>query len=106
VRVYFNDTLLASIEAGNGQLETMVPHTTGSMSVKELYDSTDTLVGTAAELKLEGNFQRWAYYCYGPADRCALGKGPFTSAEPLYGIAGQVDCGICHGGFVFASPPQ
>lgn len=106
VRVYFNETLVASIAAGNGVLQTLVPHSTGSMAVKELYDETDALVGIAAALKLEGNFQRWAYYCHGPGERCAWGRGPFTEAEPLYGIAGQVDCGLCHGGSVFTAPPN
>lgn len=105
VRVYFNPALLDSIAAGNGLFETMLPHATGSMAVKELYDETDTQVGVAAELKVDGNFAQWAYYCRGPADRCALGEGPFTAEEPAYGIAGRVPCGICHGGFVFTPPP-
>lgn len=106
VRVYFNDTLVSSIAAGNGAFGSNLPHTTGSMAVKELYDETDTRVGVAAALKTEGNFQRWVYYCFGPGERCAWGRGPFTEAEPLYGVGGQVDCGICHGGLVFTAPPN
>lgn len=107
VRVYFNDVLLQSFRAGNGQPEQpRVAHTTGSMAVKEFYDDTDTLVGAAAALKIDGPSERWAYYCTGPEERCATGRGPFTTASPLYGVGLQVDCGFCHGGLVFTPPPN
>lgn len=106
VRVYYNDVLVQSFQAGNGSREPPLPHTTGSMAVKEIYDDTDTQVGVAAELRLEGRFDQWAYYCEGPGGRCATGKPPATAAAPLYGIALGVDCGFCHGGVVFTRPPN
>jgi hypothetical protein len=105
VRVYFNDLLTQSFAAGNGSRESQLAHTTGSMAVKVLYDA-DTQVGMAASLKLEGPFRQWAYYCEGPRDRCATSKGPFTAADPLYGVGIEVDCGFCHDGVVFTPPPN
>jgi hypothetical protein len=106
VRVYYNEVLVQSFQAGNGSREPPLPHTTGSMAVKEMYDDTDLQVGVAAELRLSGAFEQWAYYCEGPAGRCATGKPTATAAAPLYGVGLGVDCGFCHGGVVFTRPPN
>lgn len=106
VRVYLNDTVVQSIAAGNGELTERIPHTTGSMAVKEFYDDADTLVGIAAMYKQDGGFTDWAYYCWGPQGRCGTETGTVEEDEPVYGIASAVGCGFCHGGVVFTPPPN
>jgi hypothetical protein len=59
VRVFFNETLTASIVAGNGPLGNGMPHTQGSMVVKELYDASDAVIGQAVMLRTD----RYVFYC-------------------------------------------
>ena len=84
------------------------PHTTGSMVVKEIFDEMDQLIAIAALLKLDGNYQQWAYYCQGPADRCGESGGEeFTPENPDYGVGQDFNlaCTFCHAGLVFTEPP-
>ncbi len=98
VRVWRNDTLLASQAAGNGTDLDAPKHDTGSMVIKEFYDDADALIGAAAMLKLEGDMREWAYYCGGPDDRC-------MDSSPVHGIGFGVSCSFCHGGLVFTNSP-
>lgn len=108
VRVWYNDTLAASTAAGKGQWDEEAraigtPHDSGSMAVKEFYDETDTLIGIATMLKIDGTASQWAYYCEGPSDRCGAEAGvEHTSANPLFGTGALFSpCGFCHGGLIF-----
>jgi hypothetical protein len=100
VRVWFNPTLVASFAAGNGMIGA-TPHPANSMAVKELYDG-ETLVGHAVSLKLDATAggSGWQYYCKGPAERCYSG----SDATALF-AKGDLNCGSCHGGLVFTTPP-
>jgi hypothetical protein len=102
VRVWFNPTMIASIAAGNGAMIGAPPHTVNSMVVKELYDA-ETLVGHAVSLKVDAGpgGGGWQYYCKGPAERCYSGS---DAATALF-AKGDLNCGSCHGGLVFATPP-
>jgi hypothetical protein len=60
VRVFFNDTITASIVADNGPLGNRMPHTEGSMVVKELYGSGTSVIGHAAMLRSGGQY---IFYC-------------------------------------------
>jgi len=74
VRVFFNDTLTASLEADNGPLGNGMPHTTGSMVVKELYTG-DTMIGQAAMLR----GSNYVFYCKASeAGRCSTGSAADT----------------------------
>jgi hypothetical protein len=103
VIVYLNDVLVASQQAGNGELQGTA-HDPGSMSVKEFYDEGGDKVGHAVMLKLEGAFSNWAYYCVGSSDRCRTNAGPFTEADPHYSTGTMGECGFCHGGMIFTDP--
>ncbi len=96
VRVWANDVLVDSQKAGNGQVNGSA-HPTGAMTVKELYDSADTLVGYAVMLKIAGDAEEWAYYCDGSEAQC----GATMPSNPLWGVGLDTDCGFCHGGLVF-----
>jgi len=97
VRVWRNDTLIASLEAGNGADLDAPGHETGSMVVKEFYDDADQMLGQASMLKLEGIPREWVYYCGGPDERC-------MDTAPYYGVdLDAPTCGFCHGGFVFTN---
>ncbi len=96
VQVWFNDVVIASSEAGNGEFQGTA-HDAGSMVVKEMVDEADALLGVAVMLKLEGGVTEWAYYCDGPQELC----GVQVPAEPFYGVGTSTDCGGCHGGLVF-----
>jgi len=98
VRVWHNATLRASQAAGNGiDLEAPM-HDTGSMAVKEFYDATDTLIGRAAMLKLEGDMRQWVYFCGGPHERC-------MDSAPVYGVGFGVSCSFCHAGLIYTQAP-
>lgn len=115
VRVFFNPTLKASIEAGNGAWDGGVrvggPHEVGSMAVKEMYDVTAAdggapLVARAAILKTEAGDEQtaWTYFCIGPSDRCAGQEG--TESKPIFGNGANLFlCHSCHAGNIFTSPP-
>ncbi len=105
VRVHQTQILLDSLEVGNGGIGSTsgVPHPTGSMAVKEMYDDADTLVGAAVLYKYNDESAGWAMWCYGPAERCATGVGETTADAPYYGL-NPIDCGACHGGNIFTSP--
>ena len=92
VQVWGNDVLVASQQAGNGELGG-TPHDVGSMAVKEMVDDADALVGVAVMLKLDSD---WVYYCEGPADRCGV-----TGSTPVWGTGLDTECGFCHGGIIF-----
>lgn len=81
VRVFFNDLLVASMEAGNAV------HPVGSATVKELYGSDGSLTGHALDIKVaEGSgADTWLYF-----------EG-FTPdyADPFYG-RGHPTCTGCH----------
>ena len=105
VRVFFNDTLISSQRAGNGEFQG-TPHDLGSMAVKELYDG-DTLVGHAVIYQAEGNAQpeSTVYYCVGPERRCLTEGLAFSLDEPAFGRGMEIGCGGCHGGMVFTTMP-
>ena len=105
VRVFLNETLVASQKAENGDLNG-APHTEGSMAVKELYDG-ESVVGYAIYYKSTSGSapESFVYYCEGPAGRC-LQDEPETSREsPIYGAGHDVHCHYCHGGLVFTAAP-
>jgi hypothetical protein len=99
VRVWLNAVLEASHAAGEGSVGG-TPLDQNSMSVKELYDDADAIVGHAVILRTGTTSAEsdTTYYCVGPAARCA-------ETSPVYG-AGAVDCAGCHGGLVFTGIPQ
>jgi hypothetical protein len=99
VRVWMNDTLVASQRAGNGEFGG-TPHTAGSMAVKEFYDDSDKRLGAAVMLKLPGA-DAWRYYCDSTVpERCGVSdKLPFYSDETA------LQCGGCHGGLIFNKAP-
>lgn len=98
VRVWFNDVLADSQRAGNGEVGG-TPHPEGAMTVKELYDDADTVLGVAVMLKLEGAADQWVYTCDETTSRCG------SADVPVYGVGLDTDCGFCHGGVVFNSAP-
>lgn len=105
VRVWYSPKLQESFDAGNGLATDDPAHFIDSMAVKELYDESDTLVGRASFWKVEDGKapNTWIYYCRGPAGRC-YSNSPAFDATPLY-KKGEPQCGTCHGGFVFTTPP-
>lgn len=98
VRVWFNDVLVDSQRAGNGEVGG-TPHPEGAMSVKELYDDGDAVLGHAVMLKRDGAADDWLYTCDETPSRCG------SSAAPVYGVGLDTDCGFCHGGVVFNAAP-
>jgi hypothetical protein len=58
VRTYFNDTLVASFDAGNAE------HTVGSASVKELFDDAGTRTGWAVMVKAAAGADAQSWYWY------------------------------------------
>lgn len=102
VRVWINDVLDMSQDAGNQGSE----HVPWSMTVKELYDDGDQIVGHAVMFNaIEGNDPVWTYYCWGPEGRCGTGEPAYTMEEPSYGQGFDVSCGSCHAGNVFTQLP-
>jgi hypothetical protein len=100
VRVWMNDTLIASLKAGNGEFGGK-PHVPGSMAVKEFYDDSDVRLGAAAMLKLTGN-DAWKFYCNSTApERCGVGG----STLPYYADETDIGCNGCHGGLIFNKAP-
>ncbi len=82
VRVYFNDTVAASLRAGNAT------HPAGSIVVKELYDDDGkTVTGHALEVKVADGASKdtWIFY---------EGFGP--SYERNYYGRGHDSCHGCH----------
>ena len=105
VRVFFNDALVNSQRAGNGEFQGTA-HDAGSMAVKEFYDG-DNVVGHAVIYQAENNTmpESTVYYCVGPQRRC-LTEGPaFSLDEPAFGRGLEIGCGGCHGGLVFTTMP-
>lgn len=79
VRTFFNDTLVASFDAGNTE------HTVGSAAVKELYDDAGMRVGWAVMLKTAAGSDASTWYWY-------LENGGMVTADEN-GFAG---CEGCH----------
>ena len=104
VRVYMNDVLVASQQAGNGEFMG-TPHDPGSMAVKVFYDDADASVGLAAALRLEGAAGNWAWYCVGDGARCGTSAGPHTQASPFYQVGATAVCALCHGSTIFTQAP-
>lgn len=102
VQVHLNETLIASIAAGNSGLggAGAQPHTVGSMTVKVLYDEADTQVGIAALYKYGEMNSEWTAYCYGPGQRCTTTRTDVPATDPVFGD-GDFSCVACHGGNVF-----
>lgn len=105
VRVYLNETLLDSLAASNGGVGSMsgVPHTAGSMTVKEFYDEADVLVGIGALYKFGEAANDWAMWCYGPSGRCSSTVDAESIDAPMHEI-NAFACGACHGGNIFTDP--
>jgi hypothetical protein len=103
VRVFFNDTLVASQKSGNGELNG-TPHDEGSMTLKEFYEG-DTVVGHAIYYKAAAGStpESFVYYCEGPQGRCLQGEPEATRDSPIYGAGHDVHCHACHGGMVFTT---
>lgn len=101
VRVWLNAVLSASHAAGEGAVGGD-PLDQNSMAVKELYDTSDLVIGHAVILKTGTDAAETdtTYYCVGPNDRCG-----WTTDPVVYG-AGAADCAGCHGGLVFTGIPQ
>lgn len=106
VRVFLNDTLRASQQAGNGDVGG-TPHSENSMAVKLLFDAGDTVVGKAAMWKTEAGSApaSWTYYCYGPEARCSTDRVAFPRDAPAYGQGQDAICFGCHNGVVFTKLP-
>jgi hypothetical protein len=103
VRVWWNDTLVASQHAHNGTIGG-TPHTTGSMAVKEMYDANDMRIGRAAMLKTPGGSTKWVYFC--DSTDVARCTGDATLTVPHYGDdTSAVDCSGCHGGNIYNVAP-
>ena len=104
VRVWFSPKMVESFDAGNGATSDAPAHFVDSMVVKELYDGA-TMVGRASFWKVEEGKgpTSWIYYCRGPAARCYT-NSPSFETTPLF-RKGEPQCGSCHGGFVFTTPP-
>jgi hypothetical protein len=99
VRVWMNDTLVASFKAGNGELGG-TPHLPGSMAVKEFYDASDVRLGAAAMLKLPGA-DAWKLYCNSSVQaRCGI-----KDKLPFYADETDLSCNGCHGGLIFNKAP-
>jgi len=96
VRVWGNEVLVASQAAGNGALGGSA-HAAGSMSVKEIVEDDDSLLGLAVMLKIEGDADAWSYYCDGPETRCGVRE----PADPYYAVGWEAECAYCHGGLIF-----
>lgn len=98
VRVYYNPTTVESIAAGNNDINADPGNPVDSMAVKELYDSSDTQIGTAVMLRtgLAGTQSDWLYYC-ASTDQAACED---TTPGPIYNNGGQ--CRFCHGGTFIA----
>ncbi len=105
VRVWFSPKMVESFDAGNGVTYDAPGHFIDSMVVKELYDANDALVGRVSFWKVEEGKApaNWIYYCRGPAGRC-YSSSPSLEATPLY-KKGEPNCGTCHGGLVYTTPP-
>lgn len=105
VRVWLNPKIVESFAAGNGVSYQAPGHYVDSMVVKELYDASDALVGRVSFWKVEEGkaAANWIYYCRGPAGRC-YSNSPAFDTEPLYRKA-EPQCGTCHGGLVYTTPP-
>jgi hypothetical protein len=112
VQVWMNPQLVDSLRAGHDGLKdsatgmTHPPLDKGSMAIKELWDESGTQltrVGSAAIWKVaDGDAAKgWAYFCRGPAARCASKDG----TNPVYGHGTSVSCGFCHGGLIFTKAP-
>jgi hypothetical protein len=98
VRVWMNDTLVASWRAGNGEFGGTA-HTTGSMAVKEFYDDAGMQVGRAAMLKVMGASNAWVFYCEGTDQARCNGE-----TIPYYGDSTSA-CNGCHGGLIYTHAP-
>jgi hypothetical protein len=96
VRVFLNEVLIASKQAGNGGYEGRA-HLTGSMAIKRMHGADDALLGTAVMLKLEGDDQEWVYWCDGPEDLC----GARFSSTPYHAVSYDAECAFCHGGNIY-----
>lgn len=108
VRVWLSPVLIDALKNGRDGRQGREFPNAGSMAVKELFDSSNALVGIAASLKTaDGNApSSWTYYCYGPDTRCGYAATPKES--PIYSkgsILPGSNCGICHGYSVFTAPP-
>jgi hypothetical protein len=100
VRVWMNDTLVASQAAGNGEFGGAA-HTAGSMAVKEFYDEADMLLGEAVMLKVPGAAMNWVFYCDSTApERCGI-----EDTLPFYSDSSNFACNGCHGGLIFNQAP-
>jgi hypothetical protein len=100
VRVWLNDTVVASQQAGNGEFGGTA-HTAGSMAVKEFYDDADTRVGRAAMLKVPGSAFNWVFYC----DSSEQARCGIEEPLPFYGDMDAQGCNGCHGGLVYTQAP-
>lgn len=100
VRVWMNDTLVASQGAGNGAFGGTA-HTAGSMAVKEFYDAADAYLGRAVMLKVPGAAMNWVFYCDSTdPERCGIDE-----TLPFYGDSMAFGCNGCHGGLIFNEAP-
>ena len=87
VRRYYNETLIASKNAGN----TLNAHTAGSMTVKEILEG-GAVVGKAALLR---NDTTWVFYCMSSlAERCFAGS---AANMAYYGASANTTGCACHG---------
>lgn len=102
VRVFFNDTAVQSIQAGNGDLFGEAPHTVGTMIVKEIFSEVmqDVMIGAAVMLKVEEGKgpNTWLYYCSATDGTCT---GEASEEIPIFG-RGESSCHSCHGGEILS----
>jgi len=101
LQVYMNSTAVLSIQAAEGQPALQYSHVTGSMVVKEVYDTGGTRVAVAASIKSGDARRAFTFYCEGTIEGCGVNDEP-----PIYGTDGSA-CSNCHGGSIFAPlPPE
>jgi hypothetical protein len=96
VRVFFNQTMLDSLAADNGPLGNRMPHTEGSMVVKEMYDAGTTVIGRAAILRSGG-----AYILHCASSEAGTCYSSYVANEIAHGAS---NC-ACHTNGVIITPP-
>lgn len=100
VRVYFNPTAVASIQAGTNTL-TAPGNPLDTMVIKELY-ADGAQIGTAIMMRVDTTGTQstdWLYYC-ASSDQAACAD---DGAGPI--ITGGGQCRFCHGGFIITELP-
>jgi hypothetical protein len=100
LRTYFNTAAREAKEAGDQAAASM-----NAMSVKEVYDSADTLVARLVRLKTGAGTANgdWVSYCDSAAVPAHC-TGAEDAGSPVYEDGGLNSCSSCHGSSTFLAP--